>query len=606
MRRRSLALGLVPALPLLAAGAFGACSREPARIGLVMRTPQGLLDGATSVALWVFPAKLAECGANGHVSTIPAGDASEQFRLERDACPPGVSWCRDITLAQDDAETLFAVVAADTGGTLAEGCTVTRIDQDPLEVTIKVQRFNPPSCCNDGVLQAGEQCDPGGSTSTGCAGEPGGACSGIAADAVCGCDCRSQEILLSIDDTGPPHLENGPPRSKSRLSMAFAPGSPKIAGALRAVYRNDSPSSTTKADIALRFLSKDLYPISDPVSLSEQLLLPFGCASVTQGGIVQTQDTPSISPIGLDLTGIAYASDQAIPNAFDIWLVVHSTDGCREECRITDEECIAHHTPVRLSQPSEAPGSSDPDLAGGPGGNALAVWSRGGRVLGRIWRAPGELVPSDGEIEIASAGQHARVAGGPTGWRVAYQGAGTGDAEGVFMTTLSVNGDVGAAARVNARTDGTQDQPDVAMLPDGRALVVWRSATDIYFQRYDPDGVAVAGDQEAPLNTTLDGEQASPAAAASTGLGDFFAVAWESPGTGAIAARFPHGDTGFLFNSVTGQNGDFVASDPALQGARRYPAVAIGGGGYVAIGWQDDSDAHPGIFVRRFPLPSTR
>ena len=27
------------------------------------------------------------------------------------------------------------------------------------------------------------------------------------------------------------------------------------------------------------------------------------------------------------------------------------------------------------------------------------------------------------------------------------------------------------------------------------------------------------------------------------------------------------------------------------------------GAGYVAIGWQDASPAHPGVFVRRFPLP---
>jgi hypothetical protein len=37
---------------------------------------------------------------------------------------------------------------------------------------------------------------------------------------------------------------------------------------------------------------------------------------------------------------------------------------------------------------------------------------------------------------------------------------------------------------------------------------------------------------------------------------------------------------------------------------RRAPAVAIGGGGFVAFGWQDDSAVRPGLYVRRFPLPT--
>jgi hypothetical protein len=168
---------------------------------------------------------------------------------------------------------------------------------------------------------------------------------------------------------------------------------------------------------------------------------------------------------------------------------------------------------------------------------------------------------------------------------------------------VSATGGVTTPVRVNTKTDGLQEQPDVAMLPDGKAIVVWRSDTDIFFQRFDAAGNAVAGDQDAPLHTTTDGEQANPAGASAGSLGDFFAVAWEHSATGEIYARFVGGTEGFSYNSVTGQNDDFAASHPGIPGQRRLPAVAVGGAGHVAIGWQDDSQNHPGVSVRRFPLP---
>ena len=69
-------------------------------------------------------------------------------------------------------------------------------------------------------------------------------------------------------------------------------------------------------------------------------------------------------------------------------------------------------------------------------------------------------------------------------------------------------------------------------------------------------------------------------------------------------ARYLGADGGFLYNTVNGQNEEFAATLPGVSGARTLPAVAMGGGGWVAIGWQDPSPEHAGIFVRRFPLPT--
>src|SRR5262249_18301106 len=158
--------------------------------------------------------------------------------------------------------------------------------------------------------------------------------------------------------------------------------------------------------------------------------LPVRCSLIAGEGDVNTQQQPSIAGIGADLTGIVYASDESIGGNFDIWLVVHSADGCKEICDPMDMACVARDTPVKVSLPASAPGSQDPDIAGGPEGAALIVWTRGTQVLGRIWQTSGALMPDTSEIVIAQNGSHARVAGTATGWAVVYQGSGNGDADG--------------------------------------------------------------------------------------------------------------------------------------------------------------------------------
>ena len=82
----------------------------------------------------------------------------------------------------------------------------------------------------------------------------------------------------------------------------------------------------------------------------------------------------------------------------------------------------------------------------------------------------------------------------------------------------------------------------------------------------------------------------------------FYAITWQA--NGKIMARFVDVAGGYLYNPVDGQDGPFEVGIDATQGPRTMPSVAIGGDGYVAFAWQDDSQNHPGIYARRFPLPS--
>jgi hypothetical protein len=584
MRLRCLLLGVLTAMPI--AALVSSCETGGVTaIGLVMKAPQGLLQDASAVRLSIFDATGAQCGSDGHVD-IPVGEGTQTFDLANTGCAAGAAWCKDIELDQDGSTKMFAVVASSAAGILAEGCTTAAINQDPLEVTIKVQRFVPPKCCNDGMLQPGEQCDVGVAAPTDCVGSPGGQCLGVVADDVCECDCVAKEIPVDRTVTEIPATLG----QRTQLAMAFCPGDEKIPNALRATFRNTDGASNA-SDVNLRVLLRDLYPVPVEVSdpLSHPLRLPLLCTSVEGMGAVREQLTPAIAPVSDAATAVVYASNQDTPSRFDIVLSSQSILGCADD------------PPVTLNTTLENSISSDPDVAGGPPGSALAVWTRDNQIFGRIWSTTGELKPPT-ERQLALSGSKARVAGNESGWVVVYQGTSPGDSDGIFIKIVNPNGDPGPELQVNIDPAGLQDQPDVAMLGE-QIIVVWRSGGDIYFQRYRGLQEPVPGDQESPIHAARDGEQSNPAVASAPGASEFFTVVWEEIGRGDIGARFVGAEAGFGFNSVTGQNDDFLAGQPGRTGVRRFPAVAMGGGGFVAIGWQDDDPGHTGIFVRRFPLP---
>lgn len=572
----------------------GACSGEQVELGLSMRAPQGLLDDATAVTLDVIDADAASCNpATGHVDGSPSDDAVQRFNLERGGCTAGATWCRTITLDRDESTKIFGVVATGAAGLLAEGCTTAVIDQDPLEVAIQVHRAEIPKCCGDGVLQPGEQCDSGQPPSAGCAGdvgEPG--CTGMEPTAACGCDCIAVEQLLSIENPGGnPALSNAP-QTKRDLAMAFSGPSGQVGGSLRAVFTDADPTHSTAPDINIRLMQSDLTPFPSSGGLStlaKQLRLP-DCASPTAVlGPPRTQEAPSLAAITSDVVGVVYTSTEVEALRSDIEMSLQLGAGCADEdpFRVNYDASVAMLTP---------------DIARGADGTALVVWHGGGSVRGRIWTndgsPTGSLTPLSGDLEVAtnSTGRP-RVAGAGTGWLVVYESGGN-----IWLQPISPSGELGPSQQVNAIGDGVQDQPDVARLADGRAAVVWHSGTgSIWMQRYGALLEPRVGDQDAPLS--LNSPPGWLPVVAGTGDGGgAFAAAWATI-DGTVWGRFFYADQGFAYNSVDGQNGDFLASLPGLPGTRNAPSIAIGGVGLVAIGWQDDSTDHPGVYLRAFPLP---
>jgi hypothetical protein len=575
---------LAVVMPAAAALLAASCSSETpaAAIGLVMKTEAALLDGATSVRLSVFDGEASACGDDGSAGAIP--DDAQEFQLGREGCEGGASWCGEIELDRDGSTKVFHVEARGPDGLLAQGCAAATIDQDPLTVAIKVVRYVPPGCCNDGVLQVGEQCDSGVAASLACGAEEPGACGGIVADAVCACDCTTSAVAVDrrAEEPAPP------PGQKAELALAFAPGAAELSGALRAAFTDVGPEATGGADVVLRYLTPDAAPF-DPVTnadVADPLRIPLACTNPRGSGSGRQQQSPALAPLTQSATALVYRSNEVVSTRFDAFLLHLGGQGCADDA------------PVRVN-PDDVEVTAV-DVAGGPAGIALVVYAQGGAVRGRFWSEGSGFADA---FEIAAQGSSPRAAGSPMGWVVAYQGPSGNDVDGVVARTVLQGPQLGPPIAVNLQTQGLQDQPDVAMLPDGRFAVAWRSGGDVLAQRYGADGVAVEGDQQAPVNTTTEGEQSSPVLEGSGASGSFFVAGW-ADGSGAIRARFLGAGAGFLFNSVTGQNDEFDATPSGSAGARTRPALAVGGNGHVAIGWQDDTSG--GVYVRRFPLPTTQ
>jgi hypothetical protein len=165
---------------------------------------------------------------------------------------------------------MFHVEARNASGLLAQGCATARIDQDPVQVDIRIVRYVPPPCCNDGILQTGELCDTGIEAATSCDGGSAGECAGIVADAVCNCDCSTLEIPVDRNPSDP----LATPAGQGSLALVFAPGVGELQNGLRAVYQTSD--SDSGADISVRALSADLF--RSPTRRRSPT--PFGCRSL--------------------------------------------------------------------------------------------------------------------------------------------------------------------------------------------------------------------------------------------------------------------------------------------------------------------------------------
>lgn len=189
---------------------------------------------------------------------------------------------------------------------------------------------------------------------------------------------------------------------------------------------------------------------------------------------------------------------------------------------------------------------------------------------------------------------------------VVWSGRGAGDKEGIFARRFNANGTAaGDEIRINGTRGGTQTRPAVAMAPDGRAVIVWDGAgtgdsDGIFFRRLTRTGLLDGG--EIKVNTTTAGQQAyADVEMAADGQ---FVVTWSHRAADAndweiLAQRFSANGT---------PQGSEIAVNTTQTNNQIHPSVSVADDGEFVVGWSSlaqDGDSW-GAFAQRFAAAGTK
>lgn len=571
-----------PVLGLLAALGCGDRGAAPAvRVETSLTAPRALLDKATKVRIVVYEGAEATCTpARGEVTFPSLDDPSAAKQVARgdlgsSGCGPGLRFCGDLSVPRADTDRVFSAVALDAADSpLAIGCTTAKVADERASLEIKLLRFIPAPVCNNGKLEPTEQCEPGGG-------------------ATCDDGCLSREILLSVGSTQT-GTQTGGPNDKSEPFFLWPAGT-GTTGRFFAFYTDKAVSGGgNNAEVGLRALGQDFAPLTTPPALAAgSIFLPNGSAFPPTPEPRQ-QTTPSAAFSNGKYYVVFQDDNSAGANGIDVHL------------RSMDSALVAEQgpaAPLGINGPNgagEANIQAAPSIAAGPRNRLYVAWEdvAQGKIAGRTFTPPSAL-GNQIDISTGTGNKSVSLAGTPQGW-VAVWLSGTA----VKLRILNEDG-VAQGLEQTVNDGGAAERPRVASLPDGRFAITWAAGGDIFVQRFSATGSKVAGDQAEKINDVVSqGVQNQPSIAAlPAAVGGAYAVVWLDAESGHVRARLLGGSSGFLFNNVDGQTGEFQASREAGHTRATPVAVAGGAGPFLAIGWEDRTAPTAGIVGRIFPMP---
>jgi hypothetical protein len=251
---------------------------------------------------------------------------------------------------------------------------------------------------------------------------------------------------------------------------------------------------------------------------------------------------------------------------------------------------------LRVNQ--RTPGAQwQPDVAIAPDGHFVAVWREGGErldspqpafVTARLFDAAGR--PRSPEIRVA------RLTANTPFWRLAVDMApdgrfvvvwngGVENPRLAFGRRFAADGrPLGARFRL-AKNEDRQEEPDVAMAPDGSFVAVWTQQvegnaevnTDVYMRRFGSDGRPL-GPEDLAIG---DFEEESAPRISMRPNGDFVIACREWSDPYDVDARV------FLRDGTPVTDTFLVSDGPTMWYQQEDPAVAVAADGTFAVAWTD-------------------
>src|SRR5262245_21038799 len=292
----------------------------------------------------------------------------------------------------------------------------------------------------------------------------------------------------------------------------------------------------------------------------------------------------SVSPTGF--AAVAWQDDRDGNGYYDVYVRRFDATGTAA----TGEILVNSDTSGQQRRPAVAINDS---------GDFVVVWEddRDGNgyyeILGRTFDSFGNPLSGDITVNPVSGGQQVRPSVGMDSagnwvavWEDDRDGNGYYD---IFARRFDRTGAaLGGEIRVNQVRDGQQTAVEIAMAPDGRAVVVWEDDQDgdgyyqIVARRIDAGGVP-AGNQFT-INEVSAGQHRKPVVAM-TPSGSFVVV-WEDDqdrkGDRQILGR--------LFDASGAPSGNQFTVNEVGDGQRHRPSVGMNASGLFAVAWEDDHD----------------
>jgi Ca2+-binding RTX toxin-like protein/LysM repeat protein len=314
---------------------------------------------------------------------------------------------------------------------------------------------------------------------------------------------------------------------------------------------------------------------------------------------VRDQFFPSVAALADGGYVVAWMDDTAVATDANIYAQRYGADGnaAGTEFRVNT---------YTISQ------QEIPSVAGLTDGGFVVVWRSNGQdgsgrgIFGQRYTAGGSAVGAEFQANTYTSDQQddpTVISLSDGGFLVTWQSnLQDGSGYGVFAQRYAASGvKAGVEFRVNTTLASHQNNPEATLLTDGGYVVTWSSGatpatSNIYAQRYAPNGTKVAG--EIKVNTTTFGAESSVTALADGG----YVVAWlaitGSSRWDVFAQRYTASGTavgGELMLS-TSSTGSSSSGYNSLQVA---PVVtALIDGSYVAT-WTVYSATGADIYLRR-------
>jgi Ca2+-binding RTX toxin-like protein len=329
---------------------------------------------------------------------------------------------------------------------------------------------------------------------------------------------------------------------------------------------------------------------------------------VNSSFVVGDQDHPAIAISPLGTFVIAWESEEQDGDGEGIYARLYRPGGRP----VSPEFQVNSTTEGDQTSPSVAMDGS---------GNFVVAWAsnhrRNGDIFAQRYNANGRRIRSEFRVNSAD-GDHsdpvvARNASGQ--FVVAWTGRNVDvdDADdsgtGIYAQRYDTDGaPLNSLLRINTTTTNNQENPSVAIQPDGSFIVVWESQNQdgsgkgVFGQRYNSRGRQVG--LEFQVNTYITGDQFNPVVAVD-GAGRFV-VAWESvreDGSGSgIYAR--------LYDDNGNPRGLPFRVNVTTRGNQSAPSIGMDAEGNFTIAWTSDSrnedGSGSGVYAQQFDQNGAR